>query len=180
MNIPDFGSGLVEVAIRSALIYVLLIVGLRIAGRRDVGQLSIPDLVVLLVISNGVQNAMVGQNQTFAGGLAAAGAILVVSRASQLVAGRSSRARRILRGEPRILYAKGRMMAEIMAAEEITADELAAAFRAHGILNRDRVRLAVLEIDGSISVIEDDQEATGSRKGRRAGKLPRPEGSQLD
>jgi uncharacterized membrane protein YcaP (DUF421 family) len=176
MSVPDFGSGLVDVAVRSALIYALLIIGLRLAGRRDVGQLSIPDLVVLLVISNVVQNAMVGQNQTFAGGIAAAGAILVVSRLSQLVAGRSSRARRVLRGEPRILYAKGRMLVETMAAEEITADELAAAFRAHGILSRDRVRLAVLEVDGSISVIEEDENAIPARKTRRGGKLPRREG----
>jgi uncharacterized membrane protein YcaP (DUF421 family) len=173
VTIPDFGSGLAEVAIRSALVYALLIVGLRLAGRRDVGQLSIPDLVVLLVISNGVQNAMVGENQTFAGGIAAGGAILVVSRLSQLIAGRSARARRVLRGEPRILYAKGRMVAETMTAEEITADELAAAFRSHGIVHRDRVRLAVLEIDGSISVIQHDEEATGTRRGRRAGRLPR-------
>lgn len=180
MSLPDFGSSLVEVAIRSVLIYVLLIVGLRLAGRRDVGQLSIPDLVVLLVISNGVQNAMVGQNQTFAGGIAAAGAILLVSRISQLVAGRSSRVRRALRGEPRILYAKGQMITETMADEEITADELAAAFRSHGVMHRDRVRLAVLEIDGSISVIEADEEVTGSRQGRRAGKLPRPDAGQAD
>jgi uncharacterized membrane protein YcaP (DUF421 family) len=180
VNVPDFGSGLVDVAVRSALIYILLIVGLRLAGRRDVGQLSIPDLVVLLVISNGVQNAMVGQNQTFAGGIAAAGAILTVSRVSQLIAGRSTRARRILRGEPRILYAKGRMIAKAMAAEEITADELAAAFRSHGIVHRDRVRLAILEIDGSISVIQNDDTTTGSRKGRRAGRLPRPAVSQQD
>jgi uncharacterized membrane protein YcaP (DUF421 family) len=72
-----------------------------------------------------------------------------------------------------MVYAKGRPIAKAMAEEKITVDELAAAFRAHGITDRRKVRLAVLELDGTDSVIEHDQEATGSRSGRRAGRLPR-------
>ena len=64
MEIPDFGSSLVDVAIRTAIVYVVLIVGLRIAGKREVGQLSIFDLIVLLVIADAVQNSMVGENTT--------------------------------------------------------------------------------------------------------------------
>jgi uncharacterized membrane protein YcaP (DUF421 family) len=178
--LPDLGSSLPEIAIRSALIYVLLIVGLRVAGKRDVGQLSIPDLVVLLVISNAVQNAMVGQDQSFLGGVVAAGTILAVSRLSQISAARSPRVRAVLRGHPRVLYAQGRMKTDVMAEEEITADELAAAFRAHGILHRDKVRLAVLEIDGSISVIQRDEQPSTERRGRRAGRLPRASSADAD
>ena len=72
MEIPDLGSSLVDVAIRTAIIYVVLIAGLRIAGKREVGQLSIFDLIVLLVIADAVQNAMVGENTTLAGGIVAA------------------------------------------------------------------------------------------------------------
>jgi uncharacterized membrane protein YcaP (DUF421 family) len=175
MTIPDFGSDLIDVAIRSALIYAFLIVGLRIGGKRDVGQLSVPDLAVLLVISNAVQNAMVGQNQTFLGGVIAGATILAACRATQLIGRRSTLLSHALRGRRRILYANGRPVAETMREEKITVDELAAAFRAHGISDHRKVRLAVLEIDGSVSVIEHDQHATSARKGRRAGRLPRSE-----
>ena len=72
MEIPDLGSSLLDVAIRTGVIYVVLITGLRIAGKREVGQLSIFDLIVLLVIADAVQNAMVGENATLAGGIVAA------------------------------------------------------------------------------------------------------------
>ena len=173
MTLPDFGSDLPEVAIRSALIYLALILGLRLGGKRDVGQLSIPDLAVLLIVSNAVQNAMVGSNQTFAGGIVAGAAILLASRLVHVLARRFGRVRHALRGEPQILFAHGSMNAALMAEEQITASDLAAAFRSHGIFDHRKVRLAVLEVDGSISVIEHDQEAQGSQRGRRAGRLPR-------
>jgi uncharacterized membrane protein YcaP (DUF421 family) len=173
MTIPDFGSDLVAVALRSVLIYGFLIVGLRIGGKRDVGQLSVPDLAVLLVISNAVQNAMVGQNQSFAGGIVAGSAILAASKATQLLARRSTRLRDTLRGRRRVLYARGTPNTRVMAEERITMEELSAAFRAHGVFHHRLVRLAVLEVDGTISVIEHDEQPTGSRKGRRAGRLPR-------
>ncbi|MFI5199520.1 MAG: DUF421 domain-containing protein [Candidatus Limnocylindrales bacterium] len=173
MTLPDFGSDLPAVAIRSALIYLALIAGLRLGGKRDVGQLSIPDLAVLLILSNAVQNAMVGSNQTFAGGIVAGAAILLASRLVHVLTRRFGRVRHALRGEPRILFAHGSTNEAVMADEQITASDLAAAFRSHGILDHRRVRLAVLEVDGSISVIEHDQEGQGSRRGRRAGRLPR-------
>ncbi|MGH2464945.1 MAG: DUF421 domain-containing protein [Candidatus Limnocylindrales bacterium] len=173
---PDFGSSLPEVAVRSALVYLTLVVALRLTGKRDVGQLSIPDLVVLLVVSNGVQNAMIGGNQTFLGGVAAIIGILGTSRVVQIASRRSFRIRRLVQGQPRILYAKGRFNRQVLDEEEITADELAAAFRAHGVMNRRDVRMAVLEVDGSISVISNDEGAQGSRRARRAGRMTRPQG----
>jgi uncharacterized membrane protein YcaP (DUF421 family) len=173
VTFPDFGSSLLDVAVRSALVYAFLIVGLRVGGKRDVGQLSVPDLAVLLVISNAVQSAMVGENQTFAGGIAAGAAILAASQLTQLIARRNRRLRDALRGRRRILYAHGQPIAKVMAEEKVTVDELAAAFRAHGITDRRRVRLAVLEVDGTVSVIEHEEKASGSQRGQRAGRLPR-------
>jgi uncharacterized membrane protein YcaP (DUF421 family) len=174
--IPDIGSGLPEVALRSALIYLLLIFGLRLGGKRDVGQLSIPDLAVLLVISNAVQNAMVGSNDTLAGGIVAGGAILAVSRVLHDFARRSPFIRRALRGDPKILIAKGRLNEKVLENEEITAAELAAALRSRGISDRRKVRLAVLEVDGSISLIEWDEKAREeTRRRKRAGRVKPPE-----
>jgi uncharacterized membrane protein YcaP (DUF421 family) len=175
---PDFGSSLIEVAIRSGLIYALLIIGLRVGGKRDVGQLSVPDLVVLLVISNAVQNAMVGENQTFLGGVVACIAILAARSVTHVLSRRSGRARHLLRGEPRIVFANDSLIEKVMAEEEITADDLAAAFRAHGIMDRRKVRLAVLEVDGSISVIAHDEQVEGGRRSKRAGRLPRSQGGR--
>ena len=111
MDIPDLGSGPVEVAVRTAIVYLFLVLALRVAGRREVGQMSILDLVVVLIIANGVQNAMVGQNTTLIGGLVSAGTLIILDRV------------------------------------------LDAAVRAHGVASVREVSLAVLETDGSISVI---------------------------
>ncbi len=176
MTIPDLGSSLPDVAIRSALIYGLLIFGLRMGGKRNIGQLTIPDLAVLLLISNAVQNAMVGSNQTVAGGVVGGAAILASSRLIQVLARRFPLVRRLLRGDPKVLIAKGELNRKVLEREEITAAELAAALRSRGITDRRKVRLAVLEVDGSISLIEWDQQAreTESRP-KRAGRVKPPE-----
>jgi len=85
MDIPDLGSDLVSVAIRSAIVYVFLVLALRVGGKREVGQMSTPDLVVLLVVANGVQNAMVGQNTTLIGGVVACITILALAKGQQVL-----------------------------------------------------------------------------------------------
>jgi uncharacterized membrane protein YcaP (DUF421 family) len=175
MDIPDLGSDLVSVAIRSAIVYAFLVVALRIGGKREVGQLSTPDLVVLLIVANGVQNAMVGQNTTLLGGVVAVVTILVLARLVQVLTARSPFVARALVGEPRILVRDGAPIPKAMRDEEISDDELMAAIREHGVDSLDEVRLAVLEVDGSISVLSmDPGGAAGSGPGQRmAGHLPR-------
>ena len=80
MEIPDLGSGILDVVARSAVVYLVLLALLRFGGKRHVGQLSIADLVLVLLIANGVQNAMVGENTTLIGGLAAALTLVVIDR----------------------------------------------------------------------------------------------------
>ena len=153
MEIPDLGSSLVDVAIRTGIIYVVLITGLRIAGKREVGQLSIFDLIVLLVIADAVQNAMVGQNATLAGGIVAAITLLTMDRLLNLVTGRVPRVRQLLEGEPQVLIRDGVVLEDALRKEGIDDDDLAAALRRQGVLDPSEVRLAVLETDGSISVV---------------------------
>src|SRR5438874_6674960 len=105
--LPDLGASVPEIAIRSAIIYLLVVFGLRLGGRREVGQLSVPDLVVLLIISNGVQNAMVGGNQTVLGGIASGATIIGLNHLIQRLARRKPQLRRVMRGQPRLLYANG-------------------------------------------------------------------------
>lgn len=150
---PDLGSGPVEVAIRTGLVYVFLVIGLRLAGRREVGQMSILDLVVILVIANGVQNAMVGENTTLAGGLISAATLLILDRALNTLLKRNRRLGRILEGEPILIVSGGKVLPEAMRRTRIDRDELDAAVRSHGVASVSDVSLAVVEADGRISVI---------------------------
>jgi uncharacterized membrane protein YcaP (DUF421 family) len=151
--VPDLGSGPVEVAIRTGLVYVFLVIGLRLAGRREVGQMSILDLVVILVIANGVQNAMVGENTTLAGGLISAATLLILDRALNTLLKRNRRLGRILEGEPILIVSGGKVLPEAMRRTRIDRDELDAAVRSHGVASVSDVSLAVVEADGRISVI---------------------------
>ena len=174
-SIPDLGSGLLDVAVRSAVVYLFLVIALRVGGKREVGQLTTPDLVVLLVVANGVQNAMVGTNSTLLGGIVSTVVILVIARLIQVAVSRSSWFQRAFIGEPRILVVDGTVDDRAMREEEIGEEELAAALREHGIESVDEVHLAVLEVDGSISVISVDPQRpiTDSHGPHRAGRLPR-------
>jgi uncharacterized membrane protein YcaP (DUF421 family) len=174
-DIPDLGSGLISVAIRSAIIYIFLVVALRLGGKREVGQLTTPDLVVLLIVANAVQNAMVGQNDTILGGIVATVVVLVLARVVQYLSSRSERVEHALVGQARILVTDGVIDDRALAEEEIPPDELATALREHGIERLDQVHLAVLEVDGSISVISVDpaQATSGGPGPRTAGRLTR-------
>jgi uncharacterized membrane protein YcaP (DUF421 family) len=173
-NVPDLGSGLVGVALRSAIIYLFLVIALRIGGKREVGQLTTPDLVVLLVVANGVQNAMVGDNTTLLGGVVSTVVIIALARVIQIAVSRSRRLEEALIGEPRILIVDGVPDPRAMREEEISLDELMASLRGHGVERFDDVHLAVLEVDGSISVLPAEPGASQGGSGpRRAGKLAR-------
>jgi uncharacterized membrane protein YcaP (DUF421 family) len=170
VEIPDFGSSPIDVAIRTAIVYLFLVVALRLAGKREVGQLSILDLVVLLVIADAVQNAMVGENTSLAGGLIAAGTLVLLDRLLKVAVDRSSRVRGVIQGEPRMLVRDGNVLEKALRDEGIERVELDAAVRAHGLVAVRDVALAVLETDGSISIVPR------SRDDSNVGRTPPPAG----
>jgi len=153
MQIPDFGSSLFDVAIRTGIVYVFIVIALKVGGQRDVGQMSRLDLIVLLVIADAVQNAMVGENTTLLGGLVAAAVLVGLDRGLRYLEQRSKRVERIIEGEARMLIRNGVVLGKAMREEDLSTDELMAALRQHGVLRPDQVELAVLETDGSISVV---------------------------
>jgi uncharacterized membrane protein YcaP (DUF421 family) len=156
MTIPDLGSDLVSVALRTAIVYVCLVIGFRLAGKREAGQLSTLDLVVLLVIANAVQNAMVGENVSLVGGLLAAAVILGLDRGLHLLTERNRTFGRALEGEPSLLVRNGRMLEATMRREGISGDELGLALRQHGLLSAEQAAYVFLETNGQISVIAKD------------------------
>jgi uncharacterized membrane protein YcaP (DUF421 family) len=153
ITLPDLPSDLLGVVLRTFLIYLFLVVVLRLAGKKELGQLSVLELVLVLVIANAVQNAMVGSNVTVWGGMAAVVTLIATDRALRWLRDRSSRLERAFEGEPTLLVRDGKPLEEALRREGIDAEELARALREHGVLDIADVRLAVLEVDGTVSVI---------------------------
>ncbi len=152
-TLPEIGSGLPDVVLRTAIVYLFLIAAIRISGKREVGQMSVLELIVVLVISDAVQNSMVGDNSSIWGGLVAVTTLLTLDFGLKTLAGRSKRLRTAIEGEPRLLVRDGRLLEKALREEGLEPDDVRAAVRAHGLARIEEVRLAVLETDGRISVI---------------------------
>ncbi len=145
---------LLEIFIRTAVIYGLVLIGVRLSGKREVGQMTPFDLTLLLLLSNAVQNAMTGPDTSLAGGAVAAITLLVLNYTVADVSGFNRRFRKLVQGQPTLLIHNGKLIEAHMAREHVSMDELQRALREHGIGAMQDVALAVLEVDGSISVLK--------------------------
>jgi uncharacterized membrane protein YcaP (DUF421 family) len=161
--LPPNLHALVEIVGRTAVIYGLVLLGIRISGKREVGQMTPFDLTLLLLLSNSVQNAMTGPDTSLAGGAVAAATLLLLNYLIAEVSGVNRRFRKYIQGQPSLLVHDGKIIEAHMAKEHVSMDELERALREHGIGTYHQAALAVLEVDGSISVLKyDDIEATAS------------------
>ncbi|MCX6551054.1 MAG: DUF421 domain-containing protein [Acidobacteria bacterium] len=147
------GIPVLEKILRPVLVYVFLIVGLRLAGKRELAQLNPFDLVVLLTISNTVQNAIIGNDNSLAGGLIGAATLLVANWVVVRWSYHHPRVERLIEGTPTVLIDGGRIDASTLAAEFVSVDELSSAARRQGLLSLDDVERAVLEPGGSITFV---------------------------
>ena len=149
-----------EIPLRTALVYFSILVGVRLAGKREIGQMTAFDLVLLLLLSNAVQNAMTGPDTSVIGGIEAAVTLFIVNALIVYVAFKFPGVQRQLAGKATVLISRGKIEQQNLRTELITQDELLAALREHGVESPADVALAVLEVDGSISVVrKDDLEA---------------------
>jgi uncharacterized membrane protein YcaP (DUF421 family) len=154
---------LAGIVARTAVVYAVVLVGIRLSGKREVGQMTPFDLTLLLLISNAVQNAMTGPDTSVAGGVVAACTLLVLNYLVAEVSGGNRRFRKFIQGQPSLLVHDGQIIASHMAKEHVSVDELQRALREHGIASYHDVALAVLEVDGSISCMKyDDIKPTAS------------------
>ncbi|HET7904487.1 MAG TPA: YetF domain-containing protein [Candidatus Eisenbacteria bacterium] len=151
------GHPLLDIAVRCLVVYLTLLVGLRLMGKRQVGQLTPFDLLLLLLLSNAVQNAMVGPDTSLVGGLVAAATLFGANAVVAGVARRSGGATRMLEGTPTILMRHGDVIEESLRREGISREDLLRSLREHGIDDPSLVRLAILEVDGTISVLRADE-----------------------
>jgi len=148
---------LLQIVLRTGVIYLLVLIGVRLSGKREVGQMTPFDLTLLLLLSNSVQNAMTGPDTSLAGGAVAAATLLIMNFVVANLSGSNRRMRRLIEGQPSLLVHDGKVIESHMAREHVSMDELHRALREHGISSCDQVALAVLEVDGSISCLKYDE-----------------------
>jgi uncharacterized membrane protein YcaP (DUF421 family) len=164
---------LLNVALRTTVVYLALLVGIRLTGARQLGQMSTFDLVLLLIIANAVQNAMVGPDTSLAGGLVAAAVLVGWHTVIDRLRRGNRGVARLLSGEGIMLVHNGVVLEEHCHRAGISRDDLLQALREHGVASVKDVRLAVLEADGAISVIRNDDLMPGVRPHHRIKSLRR-------
>lgn len=157
-----------SIVARTAVVYLVVLLGLRLAGKRELGQMTPFDLVVILLVANAVQNAMVGPDTSLSGGLIAAAVLIVGNYGVALVRQRLPWLRRAVEGKPTLLINDGKFVAEHLRREGLNEDEVMMAIREHGLTDVAQVRMAVFETDGSISIVPTDARTLRTREHLRS------------
>lgn len=142
-----------EFVLRGVVVYTFLLVFLRVTGRRQIGQYEPFDLVLLLILSNAVQNAMNAGDNSLVGGLVSAATLILCHSLIARLGYRMPRLARWLDGRPRVLVQDGKVDPAVMRSEALTADDVAAALRAGGCLHAHEVERATIETNGQITVV---------------------------
>ena len=144
------------IVFRTLAVYLFMILAIRFFGKKELAQLSVIDLVFILLISNSVQNAMVGPDSSLTGGLIAAGSLFLANFTLKRLFYKSKSFSKLLQGESLLLIYEGTANVENCKKAQITIEELEAAVREHGAKDIQNVDLAILEVDGNISVISSE------------------------
>lgn len=154
--LPASASVLLNIAVRTTVVYLLVLAGVRLSGKREVGQMTPFDLTLLLLLSNSVQNAMTGPDTSLVGGMVAASVLLILNYLIANLSGANRRFRKFIQGQPSMLIHDGQVIESHMAKEHVSMDELQRAMREHGISDYHQVAIGVLEVDGSMSFLKYD------------------------
>ncbi len=165
-----FQNNYFRIIFSSVVVYFFIILSIRFFGKKELAQLSVYDLVFILLISNAVQNAMVGPDSTLLGGLVAAASLFVVNYILKKLQFRFPQFGKAIQGEAIMLVFNGKILSSHLKSAGITEDELMEVIREHGIASVSEVDLAVLEVDGNISVLSTDIRKKTTRR-RKAHKI---------
>jgi uncharacterized membrane protein YcaP (DUF421 family) len=150
------GIGIIEKIVRPVIIYFILIIGLRLAGKREMAQLNPFDMVVLFSLTNAVQNAIIGNDNSLSGGIIGAATLLVLNYfVVKLIYG-NRKIRHLFEGEPDVLISDGKIRMDRLKKEMITIDEMVEAAHKQGIDSLSEVKKAVIDPDGVISFVKND------------------------
>jgi uncharacterized membrane protein YcaP (DUF421 family) len=154
---PAFARFLLIIGLRTAIVLLFLIGGIRLFGKRQIGQLNLFDLVLVMALANGVQNAMTMGKGELSVGIMSAGALLLVGRLLTLLFLRRPSLEERWVGTPTVIIEHGRLLRDNMRREHVTEDEVMAALREHGVCDPLDARMVVLEVDGTLSVVPQER-----------------------
>lgn len=154
---------LLEKVVRPVLVYLFLVIGLRLAGKRELAQLNAFDLVVLLTLSNTVQNAIIGADNSLLGGVIGATTLLVFNFIVVRFAFAHPRVERFIQGDADMLMRNGTVIAERLRAEGVTVGELEAAARRQGFPSLRDIDKAILEASGGVTFVAKKPRAHEAR-----------------
>jgi uncharacterized membrane protein YcaP (DUF421 family) len=167
--VPQVALG--EKVVRAFLVFAFLVVALRLGGKRELGQINVLDLAVLLLVSNVLQNAMIGPDNSLLGGVVGATTLFAANYLFARLVFRSRRASRILEGTPTVLLEHGRLHPAALRSEAITVEQLHAAALERGFERLEDVDLIVLQPNGHLAIM--GREAAGAWRARHdAGGAP--------
>lgn len=156
-----------DIALRSVAVYAFMLVAIRLTGKKEFSQLNTIDVVLILLISNAVQNAMVGNDTSLLGGLAAAAVLFILNYLLKRMMFKSRWVRELISQHPEILIHEGKLNFKKLSHLGISDDELKEAMREHGIEHYKDVKLAIFEVDGNISIISGNKDLKQTHYKRR-------------
>lgn len=156
-----------DVVVRSLAVYFFMVLAIRFFGKKELSQLNTADIILILLISNAVQNAMVGSNTSLSGGLTAALVLFLVNFGLKKVFYIYPQLNKLIQEKPVVLIHDGKADYKALAQLSITSDELHEAIREHGLEHYTEVKLALLEMDGNISIISGQNQLKQTHYKRR-------------
>jgi len=157
-------EGYVIIALKSIAVYVFIVAAIRVFGKKEFAQLSVVDVVFILLISNSVQTAMVGNDTSLSGGLVAALALFAMNYLFKRISLGSESISKVIEGEPVLLIYNGEVRPNALKEASISLEQLKAVVREHGVEEISDVNLAIFEVDGNISVLSDNYRNLTKRK----------------
>ena len=157
-------EGYVIIALKSIAVYVFIVAAIRVFGKKEFAQLSVVDVVFILLISNSVQTAMVGDDTSLSGGLVAALALFAMNYVFKRLSLGSQSISKVIEGEPVLLIYNWEIRPNALKEASISLEQLKAVVREHGVEEISDVNLAIFEVDGNISVLSDNYRNLTKRK----------------
>jgi len=164
----ELGVPLIEIVVRTTIIYLVFLLLLRLSGKRQLGQFTLFDIALVLLAANALQPAMTGADQSVTGGVIIVITIFALNRLVAEARVRIPIVKRLLEPTPTVIGRDGQWLAEALEQQGIDKEDVEAALREHGLERVDQMKLAVLEEDGSISIVPaDDEDNPAARRRRR-------------
>ena len=152
--------------LRAVAVYLMVMVLMRVSGKRAVGQFTPFDLVLLILIGNAVQNGINGGDNSLTGAFVMAGTLIALNYAVAFATSRSRRAEQIIEGVPVVVARDGKLFEQVLRRELVSRDDFDEALRTCGVRHLHQVEIALLETNGRISVVQKEASGGGAQPGR--------------